>query len=37
MDTSILDQTSRLVEGIEEKIGKTKVVNVGKKGKIIEI
>ncbi|MBW2999767.1 metallophosphoesterase family protein [Candidatus Woesearchaeota archaeon] len=24
-------------EGIEEKIGKTKVVNVGKKGKIIEI
>jgi Icc-related predicted phosphoesterase len=24
-------------EGIEEKIGKTKVINVGKKGKIIEI
>ena len=24
-------------EGIEEKIGKTRVINVGKKGKIIEI
>ena len=24
-------------EGIEEKVGKTKVINVGKKGKIIEI
>ena len=24
-------------EGIEEKIGKTKVINVGKSGKIIEI
>ena len=24
-------------EGIEEKVGKTKVINVGKKGKIIDI
>jgi Icc-related predicted phosphoesterase len=24
-------------EGLEEKIGKTRVINVGKKGKIIEI
>jgi Icc-related predicted phosphoesterase len=24
-------------EGIEEKLGKTKVINVGKKGKIIDI
>ena len=24
-------------EGIEEKIGKTRVINIGKKGKIIEI
>jgi len=25
------------LEGVEEKIGKTKVINVGRKGKIIEI